>query len=113
MSEYLITIIRIFDISPTGPRSTILTTVSEKAVEIKSPSTLLLLAESDEIALRQYTHDAVSYPPVDSSFKYPFLGWKLDDNVVRLLDENARGIAVDRSVLLRMKRLRRMEIPLY
>ncbi|KNG83908.1 hypothetical protein ANOM_008144 [Aspergillus nomiae NRRL 13137] len=97
MSESLIPIFCLHDIPPQMLTS-ILTKAYAHAIDINSPPTLLLV-ESTGTALRRYTRDAVTYPPVDSAFKSPFNGWELDD-VVRFLREYAMGTVVDESVFL-------------
>ncbi|RAQ60793.1 hypothetical protein COH20_010958 [Aspergillus flavus] len=97
MSESLIPIFCLHDI-PLQILTSILTKAYAHAIEIQSPPTLLLL-ENTGNALRRYTHDDVTYPPVDPSFKSPFLGWELNE-VVRFLREYATGTVVDESVFL-------------
>ncbi|KAE8337425.1 hypothetical protein BDV24DRAFT_167285 [Aspergillus arachidicola] len=97
MSESLIPIFCLHDV-PLQILTTILTKAYAHAIDIQSPPTLLLLEKTGD-ALRRYTHDDVTYPPVDPSFKSPFLGWNLDE-VVRFLREYATGTVVDESVFL-------------
>ncbi|KAB8204143.1 hypothetical protein BDV34DRAFT_197932 [Aspergillus parasiticus] len=97
MSESLIPIFCLDDIPPQILTS-ILTKAYPHAIEIQSPPTLLLINNTGN-ALRRYTHDDVTYPPVDPSFKSPFLGWEMDE-VVRFLREYATGTIVDHFVFL-------------
>ncbi|OGM49588.1 hypothetical protein ABOM_001775 [Aspergillus bombycis] len=98
MSESLIPIFCLDDI-PAQILTSILTKAYAHAIDINSPPTLLLVESTGTALLRRYTHDAVTYPPVDAACKSPFRGWGLDD-MIRFLREYATGTAVDASVFL-------------
>ncbi|KAE8413257.1 hypothetical protein BDV36DRAFT_287180 [Aspergillus pseudocaelatus] len=78
--------------------TSILTKAYAQAIDINSPPTLLLIENTGDAPCR-YTHDDVTYPPVDPSFKSPFLGWEVDE-AVRFLREYATGTVVDEFVFL-------------
>ncbi|KAE8141915.1 hypothetical protein BDV38DRAFT_174891 [Aspergillus pseudotamarii] len=97
MSESLIPIICLHDI-PAQVLTSIITKAYAQAIDINSPPTLLLIENTGD-ALCRYTHDDATYPPVDSSYKSPFLGWEVNE-VVRFLREYATGTVVDEFVFL-------------
>lgn len=85
---------------PTQVISSILTTAYNTAKETYLPPALLILTGDDRNALRKYTYDSISKPPVDSSsFRSPFLGWELE-KIAGFLNENAHGTVVDYAVFL-------------
>ncbi|KMP04232.1 hypothetical protein CIHG_04991 [Coccidioides immitis H538.4] len=86
----LIPIICTYDVEP-SVLSSIVETAYTKSED--TSEALLVLSDTSRPAIQRYTVDDFTRPPVDQSFKSPFIGWSLE-RIAKFLKDNADDTAV-------------------